>query len=545
MFVLRNACRSIWRSKGRSILMGIIVLLIAASSCLALSIRQAAETAREETLEGLSVTAQISVDRQQLMDQASPPEEGEAPDRDAMQEALQGAQELSLEEMEKYAEADSVKDFTYSITASLDSADEDTLAAVDTSFSSQSSDQEDSGSQENVPDDVPQGGGQWPGGEGQGAPGMGTQGDFTLVGYSSQSAMTDFTEGASSVTEGTIFDEDTQEPECIISSELATLNSLSVGDTILLANPNDTEETVEFTITGIYTNEESSALQGGQMGGFSAAGDPANTIYTSYNALKAIADTSEANATTSTDEETGMETSTAIRTQVSGTYYFASVEDYEAFEQEARDLGLDDSYTISSSDLQSYENSLVPLENLSTFALYFLIIVLVVGAVILVVLNIFNIRERKYEIGVLTAIGMKKGKVALQFMMELLLITLTATIIGTAAGAVTSVPTTNALLSAQTTAQQTQQQAQDAAFGRGGDQQPPEDGGEMSEGGPGGFGGFMEMGANYITEISSATNFTVILQLLGICLLLTLVSSCAAMVFILRYNPLKILTNRD
>ena len=61
MFVLRNACRSIWRSKGRSILMGIIVLLIAASSCLALSIRQAAETAREETLEGLSVTAQISI----------------------------------------------------------------------------------------------------------------------------------------------------------------------------------------------------------------------------------------------------------------------------------------------------------------------------------------------------------------------------------------------------------------------------------------------------------------------------------------------------
>ena len=132
------------------------------------------KTAREETLEGLSVTAQISVDRQQLMDQASPPEEGEAPDRDAMQEALQGAQELSLEEMEKYAEADSVKDFTYSITASLDSDDEDALAAVDTSFSSQSSDQEDSGSQENVPDDVPQGGGQWPGGERQGAPGMGT-----------------------------------------------------------------------------------------------------------------------------------------------------------------------------------------------------------------------------------------------------------------------------------------------------------------------------------------------------------------------------------
>lgn len=36
--------------------------------------------------------------------------------------------------------------------------------------------------------------------------------------------------------------------------------------------------------------------------------------------------------------------------------------------------------------------------------------ILVIGAVILVVLNIFNVRERKYEIGVLTAMGMKKER---------------------------------------------------------------------------------------------------------------------------------------
>ena len=54
----------------------------------------------------------------------------------------------------------------------------------------------------------------------------------------------------------------------------------------------------------------------------------------------------------------------------------------------------------------------MPLKNLSTFATYFLIVVLIIGAVILIVLNIFNIRERKYEVGVMTAIGMKKGKVA-------------------------------------------------------------------------------------------------------------------------------------
>jgi putative ABC transport system permease protein len=50
---------------------------------------------------------------------------------------------------------------------------------------------------------------------------------------------------------------------------------------------------------------------------------------------------------------------------------------------------------------------------------------------------------------------------------------------------------------------------------------------------------------NYISEVSSATNFTVILQLMGIGILLTLVSSCAGIIFVLRYEPLKILTNRD
>ena len=56
---------------------------------------------------------------------------------------------------------------------------------------------------------------------------------------------------------------------------------------------------------------------------------------------------------------------------------------------------LSDSYQVTSNDVTSYEQSLVPLKNLSTFATYFLIVVLIIGAVILIVLNIFNIREPK------------------------------------------------------------------------------------------------------------------------------------------------------
>ena len=49
----------------------------------------------------------------------------------------------------------------------------------------------------------------------------------------------------------------------------------------------------------------------------------------------------------------------------------------------------------------------------------------------------------------------------------------------------------------------------------------------------------------YVTEISSAMNLTVVFQMLAICILLTLISGAVSMLFVMRYDPLKILANRD
>lgn len=51
MYIIKNALKCIGRSKGRNLLIGIIVLAIATSACIGLSIRQAAEKAKEETHE--------------------------------------------------------------------------------------------------------------------------------------------------------------------------------------------------------------------------------------------------------------------------------------------------------------------------------------------------------------------------------------------------------------------------------------------------------------------------------------------------------------
>ena len=541
MYIIKNALRSISRAKGRNFLILIIVLVISVSACIALSIRESATKAKEDTLSTMQITAQISFDRQSMM--SSLREESGSFDRDSMKEMLQGAESLTLEEYEKYAAAESVKSTYYTMSSSLDANDE--IEPVDTmgTFERPESTEEQGENGFQAPPNMSGMGG---GRDFMGK--MGNQGDFTVIGYSSDDAMTDFQNGNAEITSGAVFTEGTEEAECIISDELATYNDLQLSDEITLLNPNDEEETITLKIVGIYKNNAQE--ENGFMGGFSTAGDSANKIYMSYNALNKIVTASKDGAEEITDEQTGLTSSTAIGSEISYTYVLSNVDSYEQFKTEVTELGLDEKYTVSSSDITEFEQSLTPLNNLSQMAMYFLIVVFAIGACILVVINIFNIRERKYEIGVLTSIGMKKGKVAMQFVIELFCITLIAIIIGTGIGAVASVPVTNTLLASQIESNQKVNEDMFENFGResgaqgGGMMQMPGNMGELPSD-IGGFEGMMQNADNYITQVSYATNFNVVAQLMVGGILLTLISSLAAVVFIMRYEPLKILTNRD
>ena len=574
MYILKNALRNINRTKGRSFLIGLIVIIIATSSCIGLSIRQAAEKAKTQTLDLMSVTAQISIDRSKLMQQSS---DSGTFDRSTFFSSMTNS--IGLDEMLIYKEAPSVKSFYYTLTASVNGSDTlepvdtsdttttDTTAAgtvtsntsatdtttsdttsTDTTASDTSGTTGNSGT--NNSDTTATNQNQNNAGGGMGGRMFGTQGDFTVVGYSSEEAMTGFLAGTSTLKEGAMFDTTSDSMDCIISDELAVYDGLTVGEDIVLANPNDETEVYTLHVVGIYNNSQSAVTTSNNMRGFSTSSDPANQIYMSYASMKSIATASEAVAVVTTNDA-GRETSTKITTQIAGTYVFNSVDDYNAFDSEARALGLDDKYTISSTDISNYEQSLVPLETLSSMAGYFLVVILIIGAIILVVLNIFNTRERKYEIGVLTAIGMKKSKVALQFVIEIIAITIIAVFIGGAVGSVASVPVTNALLANQVEAQTSTITSQEGAFGRS------SEGGNFGGGnfGGGNFGGgragnnFMNLrnsaNVDYISQINAAVNFSVLLELLGLCLLLAIASSSVAVTSIMRYEPLKILSNRD
>ena len=555
MYIIKNAFRCIGRSKGRNILIGIIALVIAISACIGLSIRQASENAKTTALEGMSITATISYDRANAMGQMGGGRPGGFGggggfDRDQFADLMGSASSLTLEEYQKYAEASTVQDFYYTLTAYFNGSENFSPVSDETEDSE--SDGELNGSLEEENSGRPSG---FPGGMGGMMGGMFSSGDFSIIGYSSDSAMTAFINGNASIVDGSMFEQGTSELICVISEELAMYNELAVGDTIIITNPSLETETYTLTISGIYTSSENNDFS---MSMFGASQDPANRIYMSAAALQTVLDASEENSTTITNDY-GRESESKITGTLSATYSFADTESYYAFETEVRTLGLSEDYTVSSSDVSAYENSLAPLDTLSTMAGWFLIVILIIGGVILVVLNIFNVRERKYEVGVLTAMGMKKWKVAAQFMCEILVITMIAVILGAGIGAVSSVPVTNALLEGQVESQNSQQSQMEQNFGRPGDFGGGFPGGNMGGmpgempsdlpddigGGKNPFGDMFEGAANYITEVDSAMNLTVVFQMIGVGLLLTLVASAASVLFIMRYDPLKILANRD
>ncbi len=547
MFIIKNALRCISRSIPRQVLIGIIVLVIAVSACLGLSIRQAAENARAEALSTLKITASISFDRQSMMSQMGRPngeQNGQGRpsfDRSEFADMMGKSASLTLDEYKTYAAADSVQDFYYTLSVSLNGSEGFDPVTTDTEVETEEKTTPSQNFQR--PD------GMFGGGKGQMTR---IQSDFSVIGCSNEDAMTDFVNGTASVTEGEVFTEGTTDYHCLITEELAVFNDLKVGDTVTVTNPNNEEEAYTLTVVGLYTDSSANDSSFSMMG--ATMTDPANKLYMSHAALQAIVDASAAVSTTKTDENTGREFQTGLNGSLAATYTFANIESYEQFKQDVRAMGLDESYTVTSGDLTSFENSLTPLNTLSKMASYFLLVILLIGAVILIVLNIFNVRERKYEIGVLTAMGMKKHKVALQFLTEIFVITMAAIIIGTGIGAFFSVPVTNALLEGQVSSQQNQFQQIEQGFGRPGDSgqmQPPGGGG----GSFGGGGGFMPDGfanlfggnpqTNYVTSVNAAMNMTVVLQMLGIAVLLTLAAGAVSMFFVMRYEPLRILANRD
>ncbi|XUB48938.1 hypothetical protein IGK91_000637 [Enterococcus sp. DIV1208] len=345
-----------------------------------------------------------------------------------------------------------------------------------------------------------------------------SQGDFQIKGVSESNSYSDFSSGTASLVEGkAITSDDEGTNNVLIEQSLAEANDLSVGDKFKIKDTDDKD--VEVTIKGIYKTSDS----GNSMSARFNFMNPANTIFSSYTLVNTL---------------TGSEGKTID----SAVYNLDDPKDMDSFVEAANKLIDTDTFSLETND-QMYQQMLQPLNNVSSFAKNIVILVAVAGVIILTLIIMLSIRERKYEIGVLLSLGESRVKVISQFFVEIFVCMIFALGIAAASGNVVGNAVGNQLLSQQTTSQNADGQEANTA-GNGGPNQGNQ--GQAPGGGNGGPSGG-QMGSNPFTqskeiqELNISMQPTEILSLAGIGLGISLFSIVLSSAGILRLNPKKIL----
>ena len=502
MYIIKNALTSIRRNKGRNILIAIIIIVVSAASAISLSIMNSADTIVAAYNDKYAIEATIEMNRENVMKELTE-------DTDSQEDKINkfnDIETLTITEIELYGDSKYLKDFYYTYSIGVDAKDleeaTDTLEKETTTTTTKK---------------------QMPKGGGPGRPGgfstttttkkyetisnpNALNGAFTLVGYSSYSGMSEFINGNYAIIEG-IVDDDFTKNSCVINEELAKLNNLKVGDAITIINPDNNDLTYELIITGIFKdNEETTDMYGMYT-------NSVNNIITNLNFVKKL----------SVDDED-------IKYSINPTYILNNKNDFDSFKNEVSAKGLSEYYQVTS-NIETIEKETASINNVKTFAITFLLITLVIGIIVLLVINMINVRERKYEIGVLRTIGMKKSLVISQFVFELVVVSIFALLIGAGIGAYASVPIANKLLENEISKSTIEIEDIKNNFGN-----------------KEGFKDFRPNGVaaiNQVTEINAVVDFKVLSQLLGIGLILTFISSISAMISIANFSPLTILKERS
>ena len=487
MFILKNAVISITRNRGRNILIGVIILVIACASTITLAINNTASDLIGSYKSAYDKELTISFDRKNMMKDT---DFGEKENRESMKEKFDNISSYTVEDVKNFAKNKHIKSYYYTYNVSLNGNNID---------KAENEDEEDA---------------KRPGFSGGDF--GGSSYDFTLNGYSSMDSMSEFIEGKYEMKEiaDNAWDIAFKGNYVFINEELASYNNLKLNDKIKLEDEDG--NVYKFEIIGIFKeNEEDSS---GSMSMFT---NSANTIITNADSLISITKSNE-----------------NVKGTINPTFIIDDYKNADDIKEDFYKKGLDENYTVETNEEEA-TSGLSSIKNVKSFAKTFLIITLLIGGIVLFIINMINIRERKYEIGVLRTIGISKVKLTMQFVFELLVVGFVALMLGAAIGSVMSKGVSNSLLSSEIKSSQNQSDKVKNNFGGPGGDFEPSKGPSMN------FGKKGTPNVEAYDSIDAVVNVKVLLELLGIGLSLIIISSLAAMISIQRFTPLTILKERS
>ncbi|WP_251855534.1 ABC transporter permease [Enterococcus italicus] len=500
MNFIKHGLLSLWAKKGRTLLLCAVFSAILIFVLAGLTIKSAAEKATENAQNSLGATVTLAASREAIFGGGqNDTSTSDSSSTDSTSERREfTSTPVKVSDAEKIAALDNVKSYVLVTSGTATAGDgiepitsSDTTSSLSTADSSQ----------------------QGPGGMGGGMGGNMQTGDFTITGVSSSANYSSFSDGTATLEDGeALTADDAGTNNVLIEETLAESNGLSVGDTFKLTD-SDGENEVTVTVKGIYSTTESASGIAAQVSML----NPVNTIYSYYT----LANTLSGN----TDEDT----------VDSAIYTLSEPSKVTAFTKAAEKVIDTDTYDLTTDD-QLYQSMITPLENVSSFAKNIVILVAVAGIIILTLIVMLMIRERRYEIGVLLSMGESRAKMIFQFFTEMFVTMLIALVIATFTGNIVGNVVGNQLLSQETTTSQTDTQTQQGANNQQGNQ----------NGGPGGggqMGGFNTavQGSTEIDDLNITVQPKEVAILAGLGLVISFFSILLSSFGILRLNPKKIL----
>jgi len=493
MYIIKNALKNLARNKGRNLLLSAIILAIVATTVVTLSITNTSDSIIDDYRQRFGSRVIISPDMDAVMEML----------QDTLQNRPEGGRpitgtpvaipQVSPQQNLAFAASPYIREYSIAIRHNADNPD---LIPADVTESLPFMMMGNAGleNMEDIEDII--------------LP------NFRLIGGAWDE---DFAVGTRQISHGHFPQSDY---EALISMEVAALNNLVIGDEIRLYSNLFAEEELrtiyrDLTVVGFYLDMTEDLFAGFMTSPFT---NRRNEVLTTLNTVMSHMGEND------------------LGFQVDATFYLHNPSYLPAFEVFARSIGLDDMMLISTNEAE-FNAIVAPVEGLRSVAQTFMWVVLILGGIILIILSSIAVRERKYEIGVLRAMGMKKRKVAAGLWVEILALTVICLGLGLGIGSVAAQPISDNLLAAQVE----DAPSQDATFlpGRGGMQM------QMSSG-----MSIINMGgsnANYtpLDALDISMGVGTILEIAGITLLITSLAALVAIIGIIKYEPMKILMERD
>lgn len=476
MNFLKRAGKSIIARKGKTMIMLIILTVIGSLVLSGFAIQNAAKSAGEEARKELGATVTLQVDRQKQMQERQASGERGRPEE----------VKISMKEVEAIEQLDAVKSTNYLSQATATASDIEPIESESTNTSG-------------GPDGGP--GGEMP--EGMTTP------DFSLNGVTNMELLDSFSNGTLKIVDGVALTSDAKENSVVIDENLATENDLKVGDTFKLKSTT-TNQTQKLTIIGLSSSTDASSDASFRAAGFM---DPMNQMYVSNETLADFA------------TEDGTVSASSV------VYSLKDPSEIEAFKQKAKSVSsVDwDTFTLDANDA-AYQKMVGPIEQVASFSKSVVYLVSIAGGLILALLILLSVRERRKEMGILMAMGEKRSKLMGQLLVETFAIAAVAFLITYATGGMTSQFMTNQLLNREVT--EAASSATTDGFGGPG-------------GGPGGQGQQLLASIPQITEMTTKIDWSTLAQVVQIGSLIVFLSVLLPSLILLRMNPKEILLRED